>query len=150
MAEPDLRDSGQKIGASGLQQRFLGERAGGDQPHHVPRQGTFGAAGLGRRRILHLLDNGNAETAADQPRQIGLGLGDRHAAHLYGLALMLTARGQRDIERRRGRLRIREEQLVEIAHAEEQQRVLMVCLDGKPLRHRGGSTCRVTWIHRPH
>ena len=63
---------------------ILGQRAGRDQPHHVARQRPFGAARLGRRRVLHLLDDGDPETPADQPRQIGLGLGDRHAAHWMG------------------------------------------------------------------
>ena len=40
---------------------------------------------------------------------------------------MAAALGQRDVQRRRGRDRVLEEQLVEIAHAEEQQRIRDAC-----------------------
>ena len=61
----------------------------------------------------------------------------RHAAHRDLLAGMLPAPGQHDVERRSGRLRIGEEQLVEIAHAQEQQRIRMGLLQPEPLRHAG-------------
>jgi hypothetical protein len=61
----------------------------------------------------------------------------RHAAHRHLPPLMLAAEGERDIERFRCRFRIVEEHLVEIAHAEEDQRIRMRGLGGEPLRHGG-------------
>ncbi len=64
----------------------------------------------------------------------------RHAAHRDRRAGLLAAGGERDIERTRRRLRIGEEQLVEIPHAQEQQRVRMLRLEREPLRHDGRGT----------
>ena len=58
---------------------------------------------------------------ADQFLQIVIGGMNRHAAHGDIFAQMLAALGQRDAEVARGDLRILKEQLVEIAHAVEQQ-----------------------------
>ena len=127
----------QKIGPACFQQTLFRQRAGGHQPHHVARQRPLRPARLGRRRVLHLLDDGDAEATTDQPRQIHLRLPDRHTAHRNRLALMLATGGQRNIQRRRRRLRVGEEQLIEIAHAEKQQGVFMPRLDGEPLRHGG-------------
>jgi malate dehydrogenase (oxaloacetate-decarboxylating)(NADP+) len=60
---------------------------------------------------------------------------DRHAAHRDVLALMLAALGQRDAERAAGDFRVLEEQLVEIAHAVEQQRIGIGRLDLDELLH---------------
>jgi hypothetical protein len=48
---------------------------------------------------------------------------------------VLTATGQRDVERRRCLLGVVEEQLEEIAHAVEQQAVWVCLLDLQVLRH---------------
>ena len=50
---------------------------------------------------------------------------------------MLTALGKCDVERRRCFDGVVEEQLEEIAEAEEQQAVLMLCLEREILRHQG-------------
>ena len=80
------------------------------------RIGAFAGA---RLRVLHLLGDRDAEAAADQAGEVGLGGMHRHAAHRDRLAGMLAALGQRDVERGGGGLGVGEEQLVEIAHAEE-------------------------------
>ena len=63
---------------------------------------------------------------------------DRHAAHGDVLAQVLAALGQHDAERRRGRDRVVEEQLVEIAHAVPEQAVGVGRLDLQELRHGRG------------
>ncbi len=73
-------------------------------------------------RALDLLGDGDAVAGADQPGEIGFGGVDRHAAHRDRRALMLAARGQRDVEAGRGDLRIVEEQFEEVAHPVEEQR----------------------------
>ena len=64
----------------------------------------------------------------------------RDAAHRDGGALFLIARGERDLEFARGNHRVLEEQLVEIAQPEHQQRVRDLLLDAVVLPHqrRGG------------
>jgi hypothetical protein len=71
----------------------------------------------------------------------------RHARHRNRLTGGLTARRQRDVEQARGALRVVVEQLVEIAHAIEQQHVRVLRLEAQVLlHHRGmlGGRC-----HRP-
>jgi hypothetical protein len=60
---------------------------------------------------------------------------DRHATHLDILPQMLAALGQHNAQRRRGDLGVLEEQLVEIAHAIEQQIARVDRLDLEELRH---------------
>ena len=102
------------------------------------RRTARGAAALGLLRRLHLLGDGDAEAAADQPRQVALMAMRRHAAHRHLGALVLAAISQRDVERLRGRFRIGEEHLEEVAHAEEQDRVRLRRFQREPLRHGGG------------
>ena len=71
----------------------------------------------------------------DQALQIVVGALDRHAAHADLLAFVLAALGQHDAERPAGDLGVREEQLVEIAHAIEQQAIRVGRLDLEKLRH---------------
>ena len=60
---------------------------------------------------------------------------DRHSAHRDRLAVMDAARGQRDVERRRGRLGVVEEQLEEVAHPVEEQAIGRFRLERQILRH---------------
>ena len=115
-----------------LEQAVLGQRPGGDQADDLALQRRLAGAGLG---VFHLLGDGDAEAAADQPGEVGLGRVHRDAAHRDGCALVLAAPGQRDVERGGGRLGVGEEQLVEVAHAQEQQRVGIGVLQLEPLRH---------------
>jgi hypothetical protein len=62
----------------------------------------------------------------------------RHAAHRNVLAFMLAAFRELDIERGGGAAGIGKEQLVEIAHAVEQQAIGMRALELEILRHRRG------------
>ena len=109
-----------------VEQPVLGQRAGRDDAHDGAAHRRLAAALLGLGRVLHLLADGDLEALADQAREIGLGGMHRHAAHRDVGALVLAALGQRDVERRRRLDRVVEEQLVEIAHAIEQQAVGML------------------------
>ena len=130
-----LGERGQVIVAARVEQAVLGQGARRDDAHHVAPDHRLGAALLGLGRILDLLADRDLEALADQLGEIALGGVHRHAAHRDVVALMLAALGQRDVERRRGLRRILEEQLVEIAHAVEQQIVGMGRLDREILRH---------------
>ena len=130
-----LGEGEQQVGAGGVEQRVLGDRAGGDQADHGAADRRLAGARFG---VLHLLHHGDAEAAADQPAEIEFRAVDGDAAHRDGGAGVLAAAGQRDVEGGGGGFGVGEEELVEVAHAEEQQRVGLVRLDGEPLRHRGG------------
>ena len=106
----------------GFEQGLLGQRARRDDPDDRAVDHRLGRRALARfGRALDLLGDGDAVAGPDQPREIGLGGVDRHAAHRDRLAVMLAARGQRDVERRRGGPGVVEEQFEEIAHPVEQQ-----------------------------
>jgi len=94
-----LGDHRAEIRPPGFEQRLLGQRAGCDQAHDVALERPLGTARLGLSRVFELLDNGDPKAAPDQAGEVQLGLRDRHAAHGDGLALVLAAMGQRDVER---------------------------------------------------
>ena len=71
---------------------------------------------------------GDLEPFADQRSRYCVVGVYRHAAHGDVLALVLAPFGEGDVERRGGLDRVIEEQLVEIAHAEEQQGPGFSCL----------------------
>ena len=93
------------------------------------------AALLGLRRVFQLFADGDLVADADQAGEIALHRMDRHAGHRNVLALMLAPLGQGDAERRRRDLGVLEEQLVEVAHAEEQDGVRLARLGRQILRH---------------
>jgi hypothetical protein len=61
----------------------------------------------------------------------------RDPRHRDRLAGGLAARGQRDVDELRGAARVVEEELVEIAHAVEQQGGRVLRLDAQVLLHHG-------------
>ncbi len=134
------KQSGEKIVRAGVEQRLFGERAGGNEPHHVTAHHRFRPALLGLGRILGLLAHGHAMPLGDQALKIVVGRVHRHAAHGDVLPEMLAALGERDAERAGSDRRVVEEHLVEIAHAVEQQTVGVVRLDLQILGHH---RCRV-------
>ncbi len=93
---------------------------------------------FGLRRIADLLADRHRFAAAHEFREIALDAVVRHARHRDRLAGRLAARGQRDVEQPRGALRIVVKQLVEIAHAIEQQHVRVLRLEAQVLLHHGG------------
>ena len=120
-----------------IEQRLLGERARGDEAHHVAAHHRLGPALLGLGRVLDLLADRHPVPSRDQALEIVVGGMHRHAAHGDVLAQMLAALGQRDAERARGDLGVLEEQLVEIAHAVEQEAVGVGRLDLQILGDHG-------------
>ena len=90
--------------------------------------------------VFHLIADGDAIALLDQARDVVFGgvIGD--AAHRDRLAFFLVARGERDFELARGGDGVVVEEFVEIAQAEQQQRVGDLLLDAVILPHerRGG------------
>ena len=132
---PYVRKRGEVVVAPCLEKAVFGQRAGRHQPHDAPPHDRLGPALLRLGRVLELLADRDPEALADQRQQVAFRGVDRHAAHRDILAQMLAAFRQRNVERCRRRDRIIEEQLVEVAHAVEQQRVRMLALDVEVLRH---------------
>jgi hypothetical protein len=127
----------EEVAAPRVEQAVFGQRARGDDPHHVAPHQALAAAPPGLGRIFELLADRDLEALADQPVQVKLGIVDRHPAHRDVLARMPAALGERDVQGRGRRNRIFEEQLVEVAHAEEQECVGMGALEYLILRdHR--------------
>ena len=132
----------QIIMSAGIEQRVLGQRTRGHQPCDGAGDDRSGAALLRLGRVLDLLADRDLEARADQPFEIGLVAVDRHAAHRDVGAGMLAALRQRDVEGGGGGDRVVEEELVEIAHAVEEQRAGVARLDRQILRHHGGRVRR--------
>src|SRR3954449_8199574 len=102
-----------------------------------PAQARPAAALAGFGRVLELLADGDPEALADQPVQVELGVVHRHAAHRNVVTGVAAALGERDLQRGGGRHRVLEEQLVEVAHAEEEERAGVLGLERVVLRdHR--------------
>ena len=124
-ARPNLAagfgDAGEVIVPARVEQAVLGQGAGRDDPHDGALDRPLVAAAARLGRVLDLLADRDLEAGADQLREIAVGGMHRHAAHRDVGAVVLAALGQRDVERRRRRHRVVEEQLVEIPHAKEQQ-----------------------------
>ena len=120
---------------AGIEQAFLGERAWGDEADHVAPHHGLRTALPSLRRVLDLLADRDAVALRDQALEIVVGRMDRHAAHGNVLAEMLAALGERDAERARGDRSVLEEQLVEIAHAVEQETIGVGRFDLEILRH---------------
>ena len=91
---------------------------------------------LGQPRIFHLLADGDLESFANQFGNVVFRRVIRHAAHGNGGALFFVARGERDLQFARGDHCVFEEQLVEVAQAEEQERAGMFFLDRGILPHQ--------------
>jgi hypothetical protein len=125
----------QVIGFGRREQLFLGDGPRRDEADDVALHHGFRAALLRLRRIFDLFAHGDAMAEPDQLLQIVVGGVDRHAAHRDVLAEMLAAFGERDAEGAAGDFRVFEEQLVEVAHAVEQQRIRVRCLDLDELLH---------------
>jgi hypothetical protein len=142
----DPRHCHQPVGRARIEQGLLGERAGGDDADDGAVDHRLGTSLPRLGRALDLLGDGDPEAALDQPRQIGFGGVNRHPAHRDRLALMLAPRGQRDVEARRRRLGVVEEQFEEVAHPVEKQAIARLRLEREILRHhrrRGAAALRL-------
>ena len=139
-------DARAPIAAARIEQRFFRQRA---RRHHADdparHQRLRSAALLRLGRALRLVGDRDTVPGLDQPRQIPFGGMRRHAAHRDLLAVVLPARGERDIQARRRHPCIVEEQFEEIAHTVEQQAILCLGLEAEILGHHRGGSGR----HRP-
>ncbi len=153
-ASRSTEDCGEEIMGPGIEQALLGERARCDQADHIAPHHGLRPALPRLRRVLNLFADRNAMALRDQALEIFVSGMDRHTAHGDVLAEMLAALGQRDAERPAGDGGILEEQLVEIAHAVEQEAIGVGRFDLQILGHhrrgdgrRGGHlfTARSIW-----
>ena len=124
---------GEQRVAALVQERLVGDGARRDDAHHLALDRT-----LRLRRIADLLADRHRFAASHELREITFDAVERHAGHRDRLAGGLTARRQRDVEQSRGALRVVEEQLVEVAHAIEQQHVRVLRLQAQVLLHHRG------------
>ncbi len=123
-------DAGEHIVAAFIQQRLVGDGAGGDDAHHLALHRA-----LGLSRLAALFANRDRLSLADQLREIGVERDGGHAGHGDGRSGGGAALGQRDVQELRGAARIVEEHLVKIAHAIKQQHVGVLRLDAQVLLH---------------
>jgi hypothetical protein len=107
--------------AAVVEQRGVGQRAGGDDAAHRALHRP-----LVRARLAHLLGDHHRFAELDQAREVLLDRMEGHARHADRPAARLAARGERDVEQARGLLGVVEEELVEVAHAVEEQGVRML------------------------
>ena len=112
------------VGGTG-EERGVGDRSRRDEPHDVTLEEFLALAGG-----LELLAERDLLAGADQPRDIDLGGVMRDARHRRALP-----RRQRDLQQPGAELGILEEQLVEIAEAEQQQVVRVALLEVPVLTH---------------
>ena len=73
------------------------------------------------RGFFDLIADSDAISAPDQARDIAFGRMIRHAAHWYGGAFFFVAGGEGDFQLARGRNRVVEEELIEVAEAIHEQ-----------------------------
>ena len=119
-------DRDQVVVPAAREPALLQQRARRDRLDHLAPDDP-----LGQLRVLDLLADGHAEPGAHQLPQVLGGRLDRHAGERDAVA----AAGERDAQQLGGALGVVEEHLVEVAHAEEQDRVLVPRLDVAVLQH---------------
>ena len=107
----------------------VGERPRGDDAHHLSPHELLALA-----RRLHLLAHRHLAPGANQPGDIAVGRVMGNARHGDG-ALPLLARGEGDLEQARALVGVLEEELVEVAEAEEEEVVGVALLELPVLQH---------------
>ncbi len=116
---------------AGLESGGLELRSGGHDAHDLPSHHP-----LGQARVLHLLAERDPEALFDEPGHVAGHRMVGDAAHRDGGAVAVLGPGREgDLEDARGHDRVLEEQLVEVPHAEEEQRVGMLRLHAVVLLH---------------
>ncbi len=125
-----LGNRAQQVFATLVEQRLVGQRAGGHHPHHLALDGSLGLGG-----VADLLADGHGDTVPDELGQIALGGVIGHTGHRDRPPGGLAALGQRDVEQGGGALGVVVEQFVEVAHPIEQQHARMLRLDAQILLH---------------
>ena len=131
--EPDQRvarrDRSQEVVRPAVQYLVFRQRAGRDDARHVPFHQT---GGLGR--VLHLLADGHAVSGPYEALDVGVGGVVGEPGHGHGVLPLVPAReGQPEVPR--ADPRVLQEHLVKIPHAEKQNGVLVLLLEGQVLLH---------------
>ena len=127
---PRSRDAGEPLALAGVE-RCVDRCA--RREHARDLAANDGLGGLG---VLHLLAQRDAIALAQQALQVGAGGVVGNPAHGHGLRLV--ARGEGELQLARGDQRVLVEELVEVAEAEEEQRVGVRVLGGAVLPHDRG------------
>src|SRR5499433_1060829 len=109
----------------------IGEGARRDDPHHFSAHDL-----LALPRSLHLFAHRDLAACADQARDVAVGRVVRDARHGDG-TLALLPRGQGDLEQGRPLVCVLEEELIEVAEAEEEEIVWVALLELPVLLHHG-------------
>ncbi len=117
------RHGGQKIALARIEEGVVGDGAGRDHSRHLAAHES-----LGGFRVFDLFAHGGPYSRRDQLGQVAVQLMVREAGHRDGVFAFFAAR-QGETERACGRFGVVVEHLVEIAHAEQQQRI-----GARPLR----------------
>ena len=120
---------GHEVLAAGLEEGFVYQRSRCEDPGDRSIDHA-----LCILRILNLVADRDANALFDESSKIILCGMVRHPGHGHALGPL----GQGDSEESVGRLRIRTEQLVEVAHSKKQQAVRMRRFEARELSHRGG------------
>ncbi len=113
-----------------LAQRVVERGAGGEHARDFAADDLLGELG-----VFHLVADGDAVALAQQAREVLLDCVIRHAAH--GLRALAVARGQGQLQLAADGHGVVVEELVEVAHAEEEQGVGILALGRGPLAHEG-------------
>ena len=121
------------IGATLIQQCVIGQRAGRDDANDLPFDRP-----LARGRVTDLLTDGDRLAEPDEAGEIVVHGVIRHARHRNRLAGGSSAARQRDVDEFGHSAGIVIEQLVEVAHAVEQQHVRVLGLQAEVLLHHRG------------
>src|SRR3954447_13132966 len=116
-----------------VQQRGIGQRSRRDDAGHLALYRPFAQGG-----IAHLLAHRDRLAAFDQPCEVLIDCMKRHTGHLDRLTVGGAPLRERDVEQARRPLRILIEQLIEVAHPVEQQRIRMLRFYAQVLLHHGG------------
>ena len=131
-------DAAEKVAGLVIEARGVNDGAGGDHPDDVPLDQALGGGG-----VLHLLADGHLVALGDEAGDVGLAgvVGDAAHGHplLLGLGVLAVVPGSQGQVQFLGRqLGVVGEHLVEVAQAEEQDRVRVVLLNFQILLHHGG------------
>jgi hypothetical protein len=131
-------DGGEEVVGAAVEDVLLGEGARGHDAGHVAVHEAFGLGG-----VLDLLADGDAVAGADEAFDVALGGVVREAGHGDGVGAFV-ARGEGEAQVAGAGLGVVKEDLVEIAHAEEEDGVLVPLFEGQVLPHHG---CDVALRH---
>jgi hypothetical protein len=135
--ERPRQEGDEPVAANGVEERLVGGDARGDDPRHLPAEQPLGRLAIRRSRPIYLFADGDVAACGHEPHEMGVELMVREARHRQGVGA-LVATGEREVEEA-GRLAgVGAEELVEVAHPEEDQRPRTPGLRRLELLHHRG------------